>query len=184
MKSAPTFGSWAITTTARRTKRRPTPRPAGNSSLIDVDILGHIFEQSITDLEKLRNELDGLARARSSAREATRAGARRKARSTPRRLSPATSSNRRWAGCSGTDSSNSGNPTRRRQRARHAPPWPIRRVYDLDKLKKPERAALVRFWEAWQDELAAHSAAGPGLRQRGLPDRSLRPVARGLSGVE
>ena len=36
---------------------------AGNSSLIDVDILGHIFEQSITDLEKLRNELDGLARA-------------------------------------------------------------------------------------------------------------------------
>ena len=26
-------------------------------------------------------------------------------------------------------------------------------VYNLDKLKKPERAALVRFWEAWQDEL-------------------------------
>jgi hypothetical protein len=25
-----------------------------------VDILGHIFEQSITDLEQLRNELDGL----------------------------------------------------------------------------------------------------------------------------
>ena len=24
----------------------------------------------------------------------------------------------------------------------------------LDELKKPERAALVRFWEAWQDELA------------------------------
>ena len=28
-------------------------------------------------------------------------------------------------------------------------------VYVLDDLKKPERAALVRFWEAWQDELAA-----------------------------
>lgn len=27
-------------------------------------------------------------------------------------------------------------------------------VYVLEKLKKPERAALVRFWEAWQDELA------------------------------
>jgi hypothetical protein len=26
-------------------------------------------------------------------------------------------------------------------------------VYDLEKLKKAERAALVRFWEAWQDEL-------------------------------
>src|SRR5205814_1939807 len=27
--------------------------------LIDVDILGHIFEQSITDLERLRDELSG-----------------------------------------------------------------------------------------------------------------------------
>ena len=27
------------------------------------------------------------------------------------------------------------------------------RVYDLDKLTKPARAALVKFWEAWQDEL-------------------------------
>ncbi len=27
--------------------------------MVDVDILGHIFEQSITDLERLRNELDG-----------------------------------------------------------------------------------------------------------------------------
>ncbi|MDP3131186.1 MAG: hypothetical protein Q8N15_07640, partial [Bacillota bacterium] len=26
---------------------------------IDVDILGHIFEQSISDLERLRNELEG-----------------------------------------------------------------------------------------------------------------------------
>ena len=67
---------------------------AGNSSLIDVDILGHIFEQSITDLEKLRNELEGLAEACAVPRS-TRAGARRKAHSTPRRLSPATSSNKR-----------------------------------------------------------------------------------------
>ncbi len=28
--------------------------------IVDVDILGHIFEQSITDLEKLRDELDGI----------------------------------------------------------------------------------------------------------------------------
>ena len=33
-------------------------------TLIDVDILGHIFEQSITDLEKIRNELDDLAERR------------------------------------------------------------------------------------------------------------------------
>ena len=110
---------------------------AGNSSLIDVDILGHIFEQSITDLEKLRNELDGRlpspsgrgAGGEGSVDEPAphaRAAARRKARSTPRPSSPATSSNRRWAGCCGTVSSNSGNRTRRRPRARPAPPWPIR----------------------------------------------------------
>jgi hypothetical protein len=28
-------------------------------------------------------------------------------------------------------------------------------VYELDKLKAPQRAALVRFWEAWQDQLAS-----------------------------
>ena len=33
-----------------------------DSSLIDVEILGHIFEQSITDLEQIRNELDGLVK--------------------------------------------------------------------------------------------------------------------------
>jgi len=31
-----------------------------DAHVIDVDILGHIFEQSIIDLEQLRNELDGL----------------------------------------------------------------------------------------------------------------------------
>ncbi len=44
----------------------------GKASLIDVDILGHIFEQSITDLERLRNELDGLAEPVSKDRHKTR----------------------------------------------------------------------------------------------------------------
>ena len=43
---------------------RPAQRAAAladdRGQLIDVDILGHIFEQSISDLEKLRNELEGL----------------------------------------------------------------------------------------------------------------------------
>ncbi|MCI0642626.1 MAG: hypothetical protein L0Y70_26400 [Gemmataceae bacterium] len=34
---------------------------APGTNMVDVEILGHIFEQSITDLEKLRSELDGLA---------------------------------------------------------------------------------------------------------------------------
>src|SRR5262249_14604226 len=39
----------------------PAHLATGEGRVIDVDILGHIFEQSITDLERLRNELDGLA---------------------------------------------------------------------------------------------------------------------------
>ena len=37
----------------------------GGDRIIDVNILGHIFEQSITDLERLRSELDGVAEPKS-----------------------------------------------------------------------------------------------------------------------
>lgn len=40
--------------------------------LIDVDILGHIFEQSITDLERLRNELEGRAAPETRAERVSR----------------------------------------------------------------------------------------------------------------
>ena len=136
-RSAPTSATWAITTTARPTRRRPTPRPAGNSSLIDVDILGHIFEQSITDLERLRNELDGLRRTgRATEKHKTpaqegrrvlhpglhhplhrRAGAGRRA-ARPLRATPRSR-------------------TRRRPRARPAAALADPDVYDLDTLKKP-----------------------------------------------
>ncbi len=44
---------------------RPPFQVAGDvtaqaGKLIDVDILGHIFEQSISDLERIRNELEGI----------------------------------------------------------------------------------------------------------------------------
>src|SRR5690606_31209040 len=35
------------------------------------------------------------------------------------------------------------------------------RTYDLASLKKPQRDALVRFWEAWQDELATVRVLDP-----------------------
>jgi hypothetical protein len=41
-------------------------------TLIGVDILGHIFEQSITDLERLRNELDGITEAVGPEKHKTR----------------------------------------------------------------------------------------------------------------
>ena len=64
-------------------------------SVIDVDILGHIFEQSITDLERLRQDLESGGVPGDEAR----AKSRRKKEGafyTPA-SSPATTSNKRWA---------------------------------------------------------------------------------------
>ena len=167
---------------------------SGNSSLIDVDILGHIFEQSITDLEKLRNELDAPAepagdeiRKSDSADDrqpGVAAGANRAASVSPGghagdlRSEPASvekhKTRRKKEGAFYTPAFITryiiqqalGGVLRDRfeqlrQAHQQAAKGPTRavladpRVYVLDKLKKPERAALVQFWEAWQDELAA-----------------------------
>jgi len=47
-------------------------------SLVDVDILGHIFEQSITDLEKLRNAIDLPSPASGAGGEGTSSARRKK----------------------------------------------------------------------------------------------------------
>jgi hypothetical protein len=124
---------------------------AGNSSLIDVDILGHIFEQSITDLEKLRSELEGLAEPASSANQKSR---RKKegAFYTPAFVT-------RYIIEQALGGVLRDRFERLRQSHQEAAKGAARAaladpaVYELDKLKKPQRAALVRFWEAWQDEL-------------------------------
>ncbi len=139
---------------------------SGNNSLIDVDILGHIFEQSITDLEKLRNELDadqlpspagrGAGGEGSDGEQATRARTRRKKEAhfyTPAFIT-------RYIIQQALGGVLRDRFEQLRQAHEHAAKGPARaaladpRVYTLDRLKKPERAALVRFWEAWQDELA------------------------------
>jgi hypothetical protein len=120
--------------------------------VIDVDILGHIFEQSITDLEQLRNELDGLVAPQGKEKHKTR---RKKegAFYTPafitryiveqslgvvlaQRFEALRKAHAEQA--SGTATKTLADP----------------RVYDLPALKKPQREALIRFWEAWQDELS------------------------------
>ncbi len=138
----------------------------GNSSLIDVDILGHIFEQSITDLEKLRNELDAL---NSPLPPGEGQGVRGAMANRPRVRDPPQEGRRFYTPAFITryiiEQALGGVLRDRfeqlRQAHQQAAKGPARaaladpRVYTLDKLKKPERAALVRFWEAWQDELAA-----------------------------
>jgi len=131
---------------------RPAYLATGEGSLIDVDILGHIFEQSITDLEKLRSELEGLAEPLGAEKHKTR---------------------RKKEGAFYTPSFITryiieqalGGVLRDRfeqlrekhvQAAKGAAKAALAdpSVYELDKLTAPAKRALVAFWEAWQDELA------------------------------
>ena len=153
-------------------------------AVIDVDILGHIFEQSITDLERLRESLssadfqsavsptcsrqgagDGAAcglQIRDTAdyksalpAEAPKIGRRRKQEGavyTPAFITRylveqalggvlkvrfETLRSQHEAEAAGT--------------ARKALADP--NAYDLADLNDPQRKALIRFWEAWQEEL-------------------------------
>lgn len=120
-------------------------------SVIDVDILGHIFEQSITDLERLRHSLESGGVPVDEGQATTR---RKKegAFYTPAfitRYNVEQALGGVWkvrfealrtqheAAATGT--------------ARKALADP--NAYDLNALNDPQRKALIRFWEAWQDEL-------------------------------
>jgi hypothetical protein len=120
-------------------------------SVIDVDILGHIFEQSITDLERLRRSLeaggvpaeDGQAESRRRQEGAfytpafiTRYIVEEALGGVVKQRFDALRQ-RREAQAGGT--------------ARKALADP--NAYDLSALNEPQRKALVGFWEAWQDEL-------------------------------
>ncbi len=126
---------------------------ATDASLIDVDILGHIFEQSITDLERLRNELDGLAEPVGADKHKTR---RKKegAFYTPAFIT-------RYI----VEQALGGVLRDRFEQLRQQHAQDVKGtartsladpgVYQLDKLNKPQRAALIQFWEVWQDCLAS-----------------------------
>lgn len=125
-----------------------TPAP----HLVDVEILGHIFEQSITDLEQLQTELaagefevgGGVSRRR-----------REGAFYTPdfitrfivgRALSAVLEDRFRRLRDRHLERAK-----KRKGKAHLALADP--RVYDLDALLAPQRAALIRFWDAWIAEL-------------------------------
>ncbi|WP_395745417.1 Eco57I restriction-modification methylase domain-containing protein [Prosthecobacter sp.] len=120
--------------------------------VIDVDILGHIFEQSITDLERLRQDLERddsaladekLAKTRRKKEGAfytpafiTRyiveqtLGAVLRVRFEALRLTEETAA-------TGTAKKTLIDPN----------------AYDLQALNEPQRKALIRFWEQWQEVL-------------------------------
>jgi hypothetical protein len=119
---------------------------------VDVDILGQIFEQSITDLEKLRNELSGLTERLGPEKHKTR---RKKegAFYTPAFIT-------RYI-IEQTLGATLKDCFEQLRRAHHVEAEKTAEkaladpnAYDLDNLNRPQRSALVRFWEAWQDEMA------------------------------
>ncbi|MGO9465430.1 MAG: Eco57I restriction-modification methylase domain-containing protein [Isosphaeraceae bacterium] len=132
---------------------------ASGGKLVDVDILGHIFEQSITDLERLRNELDGLIE-RVGRSEHTSRRKKEGAFYTPAFIT------RYIVGEALGRVLEDRFETLRRQHADEAEGTARRslanpRVYDLGALNAPQRTALIRFWESWQDELASIKLLDP-----------------------
>lgn len=130
------------------------------ADLVDVEILGHIFEQSITDLEKLRGSI-----AEANGAEADGAGvvSRRRREGAfytasfitrflvAEALTPALEERferlraRHAAGATGTAPAALADP----------------RAYVLEDLNRPQRQALVDFWEAWLTELETVRVVDP-----------------------
>lgn len=151
---------------------RPPHLATGEDALIDVDILGHIFEQSITDLERIRNELDGLAEPLGVEKHKTR----RKAEGafyTPsfitryiieQALGGVLRERFEQLRAKHQESPVVAKPPKATKAKAAKPAKPPKdavvaladpAVYELDKLSQPAKVALVGFWEAWQDELAS-----------------------------
>ncbi len=123
----------------------------GAARIIDVDILGHIFEQSITDLERLRNELEGLAEKEGREQHASR---RKKEGAF---YTPAFITRYIVGQALGKVLDDRFEALRSRHlseatgTARRVMDHPA--TYDLGALERTSAPALVRFWEAWQEEL-------------------------------
>ncbi len=120
-------------------------------SVIDVDILGHIFEQSITDLERLRHSLE----SGGVPVDDEQAASRRKKEGAFYTPAFITRYNVEQA-LGGVlkvrfESLRKKYETEASGTARK--PLADPNAYDLNVLNEPQRKALIRFWEAWQDEL-------------------------------
>lgn len=132
--------------------------------IIDVDILGHIFEQSITDLERLRNELEG--RVEPVGREKHRTRRKKEgAFYTPafvtryiveqalgRTLAERFEALREQQQTAAREKAPTGSGTKSLDDPRE---------YELGSLNRPQRNALIAFWEAWEQELTTVRVLDP-----------------------
>lgn len=128
-------------------------------SLIDVVILGHIFEQSITDLEKLQHELDGLIPPQGKDKHRNRRK-REGAFYTPsfitRFIVEQTLGAVLKERFEGLRQSHAEAASGTSEKALIDPS-----SYDLKRLNKPQVQALIKFWKSWQEELATIRVLDP-----------------------
>jgi hypothetical protein len=130
-----------------------------NAKMVDVEILGHIFEQSISDLEELHQQIsaDGAA-------ETTKAGPSKRKKEgafyTPafvtryivaETLQPALAERFEILRQQFEEEAKGG------AKKMFADP----RAYDLVQLTNPQRKALADFWNAWLDALATVRIVDP-----------------------
>jgi hypothetical protein len=120
-------------------------------SVIDVDILGHIFEQSITDLERLRQSLESggvpVDDEQATTRRKKEGAFYTPAFITRYNVEQALGGvlNVRFEALRKKLESEATGTARK--------PLADPNAYDLTALNEPQRKALIRFWEAWQEEL-------------------------------
>lgn len=120
-------------------------------SVIDVDILGHIFEQSITDLERLRQSLESSGVPVDD----EQATSRRKKEGAF--YTPAFITRYNVEQALGGVLKVRFEALRKKHEVEATgtarKPLADPNAYDLTALNEPQRKALIRFWEAWQEEL-------------------------------
>jgi hypothetical protein len=120
-------------------------------ALVDVEILGHIFEQSITDLERLRLSLEAggvpIDEDQAKSRRKREGAVYTPAFITRYIVEQALGGvlKQRFEGLRREHEAEAAGTARKALVDPNA--------YDLTALNEPQRKALIRFWEAWQEAL-------------------------------
>jgi hypothetical protein len=132
--------------------------PETEARLVDVEILGHIFEQSIDDLERLHHHLEG--REAPEAREEVSRRRKQGAFYTPAFITRYIVGQALGGVLADRFEAlrlrHAGEAIGTAARALTDP-----RAYDAGRMNNPQREALVDFWAAWQDELAGVRVLDP-----------------------
>lgn len=127
------------------------------AALVDVEILGHIFEQSIEDLEAIQAEIEGGAEVSRSSSKRKREGAFYTPAYVTRYI--VTEALRPVL-----DEKFAALRKEHQRKAKGTTAVSVLEspyVYEVDSLNNPQRDALISFWEAWIETLKAIRVVDP-----------------------